>query len=56
MTKNRKIMPPVHLGEILLEGFIKPLRQNFYVLDLTRRSGSLSEIVRHIHRAAELLS
>jgi len=30
--------------------------QNFYELELTRRSGSLSEIERHVHPAAELVS
>lgn len=98
-------MPPVHLGEILLEDFVKPLKlsvkklaldlrvpatrigeivhrgrrisadtalrlaryfktnpefwlnlQNFYELERTRRSGSLSEIERHVHPAAELVS
>ena len=85
MTKNRKLMPAVHPGEILLEDFMKPLRlssapahqadtalrlaryfrtnpefwlnlQSFYELELTGRSGSLSEIERHLHPAAELVS
>jgi len=98
MAKSRKLLPPVHPGEILLEDFRKPLRlsvnrlaldlqvpatrigeivhrhrlrqrrhgarqaryfktnpefcrnlQTSYELELTRRSGSLSEIERHVH-------
>jgi antitoxin HigA-1 len=105
MKKSRKLMPPVHLGKILLEDFMKPLSltanklaldlhvpatrigeivhqrrritadpalrlaryfktnpefwlnlQNFYELELSRRSGSLSEIERHVHPATELVS
>ena len=105
MTKTRKLMPPVHPGEILLEDFMKPLGltvnklaldlrvpatrigeivhqrrritadtalrlaryfntnpefwlnlQNFHDLELSRRSGSLSEIERRVHPATELVS
>ncbi len=104
MTKSRKLMPPVHPGEILLEDFRKPLGlavnrlaldlhvpatgigeivhqrhritadtalrlaryfktnpefwlnlQNFYELELSRRSGTVSEIERRVHPAAELV-
>ena len=105
MAKTKKLMPPVHPGEILLEDFMKPLGltvnrlaldlhvpatrigeivhqrrritadtalrlaryfktnpefwlnlQNFYELELSRRSGTLSEIERRVHPATELVS
>ena len=60
MAKTTKLLPPVHRGEILLEDFMKPLRLtvNKLAIDLqlTRRSGVVSDIERHVHPAAELVS
>jgi addiction module HigA family antidote len=105
MSKQEKLMPPVHPGEILREDFMKPLGltvnrlaldlhvpatrigeivherrrvtadtalrlaryfktnpefwlslQNFYDLEVTRRSSSASEIERHVHPAPAMAS
>jgi hypothetical protein len=60
MAKTTKLLPPVHPGEILLEDFMKPLRLtvNKLAIDLqlTRRSGVVSDIERQVHPAAELVS
>jgi len=44
MTKNRKLMPPVHPGEILLEDSMKPLRLSVSKLALDLH------VSRHAHR------
>ena len=100
MSKSEGLMPPVHLGEVLREDFMKPLGltvnrlalelhvpatrigeivherrritvetalrlaryfntnaefwlnlQNFFDLEVTRRSGKISEIERQVHPA-----
>ncbi len=105
MAKSKRLIPPVHPGEILLEDFMKALGltvnrlaldlhvpatrigeivhqrrritqdtalclaryfrtnpefwlnlQNFSELELSRRSGTLSEIDRRVHPAAGLVS
>jgi antitoxin HigA-1 len=47
MNKRGKLMPPVHLGEILLEDFIKPLglTANELALDLHVPATRIGEIV-----------
>ena len=60
MAKTTKLLPPVHPGVLLLEDFMKPLRLtvNKLAIDLqlTRRSGVVSDIERQVHPAAELVS
>ncbi len=52
MAKTRKLMPPVHPGEILLEDFMKPLglSVNKLALDLHVPATRIGEIVHQRRR------